>query len=378
MKLSHSSVNLFTECGRRYKYHYIDKLRERVRHGALLYGSAYDEALNYLLKNFKTEPEALNISKDIFYKNFLNAKINNDVEYIPTSLNVVYSKTDFDGELLLPEDIQKFELVRQQIEFKEEISNISDFMAFLIEKKSEYGLKGFSKQEQTLYALGHWLCLLRKGYIMLDSYYEEVLPKIKEVFALQKYIKLENNQGDEITGIIDLIAELSDGKRYILDNKTTASMNYYESDSAMRSQQLIIYFHSEKEEYKLDGVGFIVAEKAIRKNKTKICSQCGNDGSGGRFKTCEAEIDGSRCNGSWNIKINPKANIELILNPVPEAAEQLVIETFDKAAEGIRQEIFGPNLKACKNGNLICPYYNKCWNGSDEDLVDMKRKKTNE
>jgi hypothetical protein len=124
-------------------------------------------------------------------------------------------------------------------------------------------------------------------------------------------------------------------------------------------------------------VGFIVFEKIIRKNRKKKCSKCGHDGTGFRFETCNNVLDKVRCNGMWDETIDPKAKVHVILNEVPEAAEELVIETFDNAAEGINKEEFAPNLASCRVGGLVCTYYNYCHNGDDTDLEVMKSKKEN-
>jgi len=69
----------------------------------------------------------------------------------------------------------------------------------------------------------------------------------------------------------------------------------------------------------------------------------------------------------------PEARIETILNKVTEQAENLVLETFDEANEGIKKGAFGPNLLACNNG-YKCQFYDYCWKGDDKDLVVLEEK----
>jgi hypothetical protein len=74
--------------------------------------------------------------------------------------------------------------------------------------------------------------------------------------------------------------------------------------------------------------------------------------------------------------MNPECDIDVILNTVPQSAENLVMETFDRANEGINKEIFSPNLFACgdSDSQYRCQFYNKCWNNTEKDLVKIGEK----
>lgn len=369
-RISHSSVRLYAQCSKRYKLHYVDKLRPNVISGALLFGSAIDTALNDLLVNKDTEK-----AKTVFLAAFEYQAINGIKTYLPTANNVVYAKTDFDAELIPNLDTKTIQ---------GEFDKLSD-------RKNQVGFENLSAGEKNEYAILNWKALYNKGRIMIDTYAREILPQIKQVLAIQKHIALKNDQGDEIIGYVDLIVEWKDGKRYILDNKT--STRDYDPDSASKSQQLLLYHHICKDEYKIDGgIGFIVLYKQIQKNRKKICSVCGFDGSGARHKTCNNEVKHpdivsnigpnkqqkgvlagytGRCNGEWKETIDPKARIEVILNHAPEAAEDLVLDVFDSANVGIRNKQFIPNLQACGTGDWSCPYSKLCWQGKDDSLVKV-------
>lgn len=373
-RLSHSSVAMYSDCGRKYNLWYNEKLRPTTTSGALLFGSALDHALNVLLKE-----NSLEEATKMFEKSFRFQNINNEGTYLPKSTKVVYSERDFDYDLLDTDDIDQLHKLKIENNMYQEAtvngtdtkyaSTIKSDIDYLRDKKKSDGIKSFTSGERQLYALANWLCLRHKGHLMLKEYNSKIMPKIKKVLEVQKTINIENNVGDSILGYVDLIVEWEDGKRYILDNKT--STREYEPDSAMRSQQLIIYYHALKEEYKLDGVGFIVLYKTIDKNKTKQCSVCGKDGTGQRHKTCD-NMTPERCNGAWIETIKPKAFINTIFNEVPGAAEDLVIQTFDEANEGIKNKTFNPNLKACgSHKDFLCAYYNHCWKNDDSDLVQL-------
>lgn len=365
-RISHSAIRMYSECGRKYKYHYVNRLRSKTTSGALLFGSSLDHALNEMLKSRSLEDSITAFNKSFAYQN-----INNEGVYLPYTTLVTYSKKDFDAEILTEEDHQKY------LEYKAKFNVDRDTVAALYNEnqflKEEGGFNKLTNDQKRNLNFANWLCLRRKGLIMLRDYHKNTLPQIKEVLAIQKTIEMDNGIGDKLTGFLDLIVEFNDGKRYLLDHKTSSIQ--YEDDSAMRSQQLIIYYHAFKEEFKLDGAGFIVFNKGLFKNKTKICSVCSKDGTGQRHKTCDAEVEGKRCNGEWISTVNPECKIDVILNKISTAAESLVIETFDEANEGIKKGVFNPNLNACGNENFRCPFYNKCWHGKDDDLINLGEKK---
>ncbi len=348
------------------------RLRSKTTSGALLFGSALDRALNTLLTS-KNYEEA----KAMFEKAFRFQEINNVGTYLPYATNVVYAQKDYDGDLIFEEDEKKFQ---EQYKTKFNLDtdkSLKQLTAFYRELKKEKGFQGLTEDQKRVYNYGHWICLKNKGLILLEGYNKEIVPRIKNVIEVQKHISLENQEGDKITGWVDAILEMDDGKRYIIDHKTS-SMEY-EDDSAMRSQQLILYYHITKDEYKIDGVGFIVLYKQLDKNKKKVCEKCGFNGSGGRHKTCPNEVDGpdglvERCNGMWKETIDPVGRIQVILNTVSEQAENLVMSVFDEANDGIKKNVFNPNLSACGDGDWRCAFYKKCWYGSDEDLIVLENK----
>lgn len=369
IRISHSSIYSYSTCGRKYQYHYVLRLRAKVISGALLFGGAMDKALGTLL-----DTKDLAQAKEMFAKSWTFQEINSELTTLPWTQKVVYAAKDYDSDLIFDKDEQKFEEVKKKQNIETDKS-LKQLTAFYRELKKEKGHANLTDEQKLIYNYGHWICLLNKGLIMLEGYHKHVLHRIKEVHAQQKKVSIKNAEGDEIIGYIDLIATMDDGKRYILDHKTSSSE--YEADSASSSPQLILYYYAEKEAFKAEGVGFIVLYKQLNKNKVKICTKCGHDGSGGRHKTCanmiatndETDLAEHRCNGEWKETIAPEARVEVILNDVPEAAENLVMDTFDLSAEGIKKGVFAPNLNACGTGDYKCQFYNKCWKGKDDDLI---------
>lgn len=365
LRLSHSAISCFSSCGRKYEYRYLKRLRSKTTTGALLFGSALDQALNLLL-----EKKDVNEAIKAFKKHWSFGFINNKGTYLPDTTLVLYSKTDFDVDLLTPEDITKFN--EKQYEWNVYLSkSVGEVVSILQAKKAESGFDSLSHEEKQTLNLANWLSLQRKGLIMIESYNEKVMPQIKEVLAVQKSIELQNDEGDKVIGYIDFIVELNDGRRVVMDNKSTSVE--YERDSASKSQQLILYYSTVKDEYKLDSAGFVTMSKHIIKNKTKICSVCGYNGSAGRHKTCPAEPNGTRCGGEWTETVDPEAKIDIIINTITPEAENLVLEVFDSANHSIKQGVFVPNLQACDEYNG-CEYKDLCWSGSMDGIEEVERR----
>lgn len=365
---------MYSTCGHKYKLHYLSGLREKFFHSALAFGSAIDESLNTLLLK-----RDLNEAIQQFDKTWSFQFINKKYTELSHSDILVYAATDFDADLLTENDVKKLEehLKQNNIEggYLEVFNNIKA-------KKTTKGFDNLHPGEIVYYNYANWLSLRQKGYIMLNSYNTKIMPKIKKVLAVQHKFQLENSEGDIVVAIADLIAEWEDGSILLLDNKTSARA--YTDDQASHSQQLIVYYHALKEEYKIDKVGFIVLNKGMLKNKTKICSKCGFDGSSGRSKTCDQEHAGIvvkrgkevegfvRCDGEWLTKCSPEAWIDTIINDVSEAAEDLVLSSFDEAANGIKLGVYYKNLSGCRNGAFQCQFYRLCWHKDDSDVVGTK------
>lgn len=202
-----------------YYLHYLLRIRPTDTGSALIFGSALDAALNSLLLDLKdgNRPDVEKARLE-FTRTFKTVDPN----------TIKYSKADVDTSSL-PTDFSY-------------------------------------ENENPIYPLA-WHCLLFKGYILIQEYIEQVLPRIEKVLEVQKTISLKNDMGDEFTGIIDFIAQI-DGKIWIADNKSS-SVKYAEN-SVGESGQLATYFEAMKDEYDLAGACFVVIPKSLRKVKKPI------------------------------------------------------------------------------------------------------------
>lgn len=209
MRLSHSSKNVYLECGYKWFNHYYRKLRSVEEGSALVFGSAIDLGLNTLL-----ETRDLAAATKAFEEAWIKHKDNQ---------NVRYSKSDLQEEL--------------------------------IEGMITKDLK-----------LNSWLSLNEKGKILLREYNDQVMPNIEEVIKIQFDDTIKNEDGDELVLKPDIIVKWRPtGQRILFDNKTSSVK--YDANSVKESAQLATYFDGLKEEYKLDAAGFIVLPKKINKRK---------------------------------------------------------------------------------------------------------------
>jgi hypothetical protein len=357
IRLSHSQVSKYQQCGKAYEFWYIKKIRPTKSKAALLFGTALDRAISHLLKpeNPQDADATSRTAEQIFDYYWRFQEINGSNTYLRDCTSIVYAKSDFDKDLITKEDAEKI---------GESLETISQVMA----NRIEMGHNGITEEERKIANRVMWTCLHHKGHHMISAFRKRVLPKITKVHSTQEYIELTNGE-DKIIGYIDIVAEIEGhSEPIVLDLKTSASQ--YEEDSVLTSPQLTLYVHAVSDKYKTKKAGYIVLNKNLIKNRKKICSKCGFDGSGGRHKTCSNEVEGKRCNGDWTETVSPEVFVQVIIDEIPTQTEDLVLENVDDISTAIKTGHFTRNLNMCHNtyGGL-CDYINLCYRGSMEELI---------
>lgn len=216
ISLSFSAAQKYLSSPFAYFAHYFLRLRTVGTGSALVFGSALDEAFNHLL-------ECKRDGKDI---DVTGAKLAFSESFNKFDANSIkYSKADLDEAILTPHDLDR--------------------------------------KDKPL----AWISLHKKGHILIDEYVAQVMPKIEKVILVQHKIEVKNADGDTLTGVVDLVAQIG-GKTYIVDNKTASKA--YVPNAANESPQLATYFEALRHEYNLDGVAFIVVPKNLRKKKLPV------------------------------------------------------------------------------------------------------------
>jgi hypothetical protein len=350
-RLSHSQVSKFQQCGKAYQFWYIDKIRPTKSRSALLFGSALDKAIGVLLN---PNEDKTRTPEQVFDYYWEHQDINGERTYLPDNIALVYAKTDFDKDLLTLGDFDKFGISK-------------DAVLELVEKRTEVGFDNLTQDEKLMANKIFWTSLSYKGHYMIKAFREKVLPKLTKIHSTQEYIELDNGD-DKVIGYIDIVANVEGHEEpVILDLKTSASQ--YEDNSVLTSPQLSLYVHAVSDKYKTKKAGYIVLNKNIIKNKTKVCSKCSFDGTGGKHKTCSNEINNKRCNGEWKETFNPDVYVQFIIDNIPETTENLVLENIDDINVSIKTGHFTRNLTMCTNtyGGL-CDYISLCYRGKMEGL----------
>jgi len=231
MKVSHTQLQLYKTSPRAWYNKYMLKYKEEVMSSALFLGSIIEKSIDALLEG-KTLKEA----QDLFEKNYQKYKINGKWEILKSSNKVKFFKSDF----------------QENAHTQEELDELAD-------KPHNFRC---------------WSSRIKSGKLMIQEFHDNILPNIKRVIATQEYISVDNGAGDQIIGYADYIVEWIDGRILILDLKTSASK--YKDDAVTtieKGAQTALYYFALKDKYKLDGAGFLVLEKKIRKKSPQTRSQ---------------------------------------------------------------------------------------------------------
>lgn len=387
VKLSNFGINTYLDCPKSYELKYVRKFSNKFKGSALYFGSAIDTGLNFMVENMKSKSKTLlQDSITEFYKAWEQG---NDAAQQPIDLPmnpfITYSKYDFDYELLGKKEWAELFKMRE---------NPLDERKRIYEIIQATGYPSVPEKDRMFYAYSTWLCLRKKGELLITAYFEQILPLIKEVVVVQKNVELKDGEGDEankIRGVVDLVVKFKEGatlngtplnisskENIVTDNKTSSVE--YEQDSVAGSQQLALYktlLNVEDEKLNIKKGAYIVLGKKLDKTTTKTCKSCGHT-SGGAHKTCDNETDNPekpgkkvRCNGEWDKKTEFKVNTNIIVDTISESFSDSVIENFDTVVQSIGAGLFPRNYNSCHNkyGGL-CSYYNLCHKGTMEDIID--------
>lgn len=345
-RLSHSQMNKAIFCGEAWRLHYEEKYRPIEIGSALLFGSAIGKTFECMLNEDESKVFEVSLSGkqiandyDVFDYYWRNQEINGVLTNIQEYPHVAYSKYDTDLDLLT------------RAEFAEANGDPSKLA---------------------------WFSLRHKAHLIIDSFKANLLPKIKKVYSVEEKIELENDEGDSSIGYADAVVDIEGyDKPVILDFKTAAWE--YEPESVRTSVQLSQYMHVLGEKYNTRLAGYAVFLKNIEKNRVKICTVCGFDGSAGKFKTCNNEIKGKRCNGEWKETSKPECKMQLIVDEIPQSTEDFIISNIENVNAMIKARIFVKNINGCTNNgfNRKCEFYNLCWGNDTSQYVKLENKDEN-
>lgn len=368
VRLSYSAVNKYLSCGKEYELHYIQKLRSKFQSSPLIFGSAMDSALEHLVINRDFEA-AVKVFNDAWTFQEIN-KVRKDLRLLTT---INYSGKDLDLDLLESEDFVSInEVCGKGASFK-----IDEVVA----KKKANSFKFLKKKEKELFNYTNWLCMKRKGFLLLQEAAKIIDENLVELLGTQVKVELENESGDSSIGYADLVVRWKGfDKPIVMDFKTSSPD--YKSDSVRTSPQLSGYVLGLSEQFEnTDLGGYIVLNKNIVKNRIKICKSCGYDGSGKTHRKCDKThtvhkfkdsgdiFTQERCNGEWEETFTRSVKSQVIIDKTTPEFTQQTLDNYDFVCSSIKAEEFPQNWNSCiRYGIMKCDFFELCHNGKMDDL----------
>lgn len=389
IRLSHSQRELYVLCGRKYYYRYIKKLRPRAKGSALPFGTAFDEATEILFQGGNLQ-DAL-------------AKFTQIWMSVEGDKDVKFSKTDFIADILEPNDLSRLEVYADNLndskplgdyrKHKDIITLIKDLFKF---KYSDF-IRDLSFQEESFVHYANVLCMNRKGRMMIEAFHSDIMPHITKIHGTQVSVDIKHPDGHNVMGYIDLVAEmagyklpngrvLKEGEVVVIDVKTAGPTAWKKHDNLYQAPQLDTYLISDAvqdialaqtgEETNL--IAYAVASKTPIKDCQSVCKSCGAPKEG-RHKTCNAQIDGKRCNGEWDEIVSYRFDTKIVAGERDLDEARLIYQDFDDVLTGIQAKVFPRNMNSCNAFNSVCDYASicgKCFADPEKAIDDWRRDNT--
>jgi len=363
IKTSYSQNSTYKSCPKFWSWKYEYGFEPEGEGSSLYFGSAVDDAITALLEG---KNNYLTIFSDRWFSSFREGK-----PYpIFDNLDVNFAYTDFDALVLKKEDIDNMKkwVKRLNLNYKDPVDAYKEIVKI---KKNLY--KKIKEDELRYFNRVSWLSLKRKGELLIEAFKNEVLPNIKNVVSTQSWGNIRDGvTGDKITGKLDMVLEYEGyDKPVIFDLKTSARP--YTDEQLELTEQLTLYSAMVGEKYNTNLVGYIVLVKALARIPEEFCSDCGYEKEkGSRFRTCNNEINGSRCGGSWKKKIKLKPQIQVMVKKKSQEEINQLLLDYGNIIHAMKEKIVYRNQDKCNNwyGSRCC-YYDACYKN---DFSNLRKK----
>lgn len=364
IKTSFSQNSTYIKCPMHWKWKYVDKLDANFEGASLHFGSAIDGAVMDMLEN-----------KGNFITKFSDrwfSTVNKNKEYyqIYDNPTIVFSNYDFDKDVLEPEDLESMTQWLQELNLLYDVEKpVAAYNQVVKRKKSPY--VKITNNELRYFNRCSWLSLQRKGILLLELFKKEFIPRITKLHATQNFYQLKDEYtGDILMGALDFVVELEGyDKPIIIDLKTASKA--YTKESIDLSEQLPIYIALSNGKFNTNLVGYAVLIKNIEKQKASKCVKCGHVKKG-LHKTCDNDINGTRCFGAWKEKVVLKPQMQVIIEEKTEDEVNKVLLDCGAVVEAMKNNIVYRNVQQCTNWfGSKCPYYDACHN---DDLSGLKNR----
>lgn len=363
MKSSYSQNNTYITCPQHWHWSYKEQLKSPDQSAALYFGSAVDDAV---MANLEGKDNYM----DVFYSRWTTARGygNNPDTPLFDNMEVTYSSSDWDIDVLEPEDIADMKAWLKQLRLTKLGSDPIEIVS-LIRKNQRNPWKNVSDSQKKFLNRCYWLSMKRKGEILINSFITQFKPKIKKVHATQRPGRITTDKGDVIFGYLDFVAEIEGYDKPIIIDLKTAARPYAQSKIDL-TDQLTLYYAMAGEQYNTNLVGYVVLSKAINKNEINFCKKCGHIKTS-KHRTCDAiNKDGSRCRGDWDSRteLDPQVQV-LIEQKTPEQKEQLMLN-YSNIMKAMSMGIVYRNHDKCNNWyGGQCPFYDACHKNDTSGLT---------
>lgn len=391
VKVSHSSVETYSTCARKYYLQNIEKIVPISKSSSLVLGVALDAAFNDILLNHgKSDTQLFRIGLRSFNKAW---KEQEDRYLGKISLaknpNILYTKKDFEEGLLTARDGDKIEEYFQSepaLNSLENHINLSGFFdsgyeLFSYLRDIHKSFTYFTPEQKSFYNYVNWLSIKRKAPYILRAYIKELLPQIDKVVSVQTDLSTTDEEGNILQGVADFVVQLKQfpGKNIIADNKSS-SRDYlnksYGPGSVQNSSQLSKYKHilNYRDKMGIKRGAYFVLVKELLQTKNKTCKSCGWT-STGQAKTCDNKLGKKRCGGEWDVEISYRCETRLVVEEISAETERVSMEKVDETIQAIKAEEFEPNWEACSfQYGHPCPFQRYCEDGDMTGLIKAEKK----
>jgi hypothetical protein len=305
-----------------------------------VFGNAIDESLNALL--MKTKQSPMEVYRASVAKTPLGKMVPN--------------KADFDSDLLT--DDLRTKLLETLKSYGYKGDDVDGLYRTLFDKQ-DAGEELSENQAKALDIICREV-LAVKANLMFETYTKQILPQIEVVHNVQKRTG---------AGYLDTTVTWKGLGKRIVDHKTSGKP--YAEDTIDFSLQLAMY----AEEEQIPEVTLVIFLKNLKKNKRKVCLECGHVGKG-RHDTCDNVIDGERCEGEWELSVDPEAEIQVLHGTITPQAMLVAKEIPEQVGRAVDAKAFPCNFEQCnRQFGKPCEYKDLKWKGSMNGLEIVERKK---
>lgn len=364
MRVSNTQRSLYLQCPKKYYFRYVRKMRSRDKGSALFFGTAFDQASDVLFHE-----KDLSKAKEKFSDLWLTHEDNTSCKF---------SKSDLDTRIYSNDDLSRLSVVATELnksKAKTEFQEHGDVVKLIkdVKKvKENPHVRDLTDKEEKFLHYANILCMNRKGHLMLESFYENILPHVTEVISTQTKVDIKNVEGDTIIGYIDLLCKmegykLPNGRVLTKDDLVVADVktagNYYwnKLDDLTKSDQLDTYLASPQvqELGATNVICYMAVSKVVSKEETAHCSKCDHVKSSSH-KTCNNEVDGSRCHGEWISDARYYCEPKIVIGERNLQEASHIYNDYDDIVHGIKAGVFPRNRDACDAYGAVCDYIDLC------------------